>query len=156
MMCEWKGTAGKSFLIKILAIAAVWTFVWMSIMTQDAWDVVCCATAVYILLIIISAFVLIVLIPSVRGHVYSMWDMDPDMVAWRIDQAIKRRIPNNVILYEGSLVIFQLPPLSIVVAPGYKRTKVYVGPLTDDNRPQVEALKAFVDAALGKRRSPPR
>ena len=151
-MCEWKGVAGRSFMVKVLVVLTVFTLAWLSIMTDGAVDVLICAAMVYVLITVVAVFIYSFIVSSVSDHVFSLWDIDADVVCWRIDQAIKRQVPRNVIEYRGGRTIFHISPMSIIVAAGHKRTRVYVGPVTSENGDKVEALKAFVDAALGKRR----
>jgi len=152
-MCEWRGpvkwtlrdirlATGVTILLIVISFFFIGTIM----------DIILSAVILFMLLYIPFLFVINLGLPKVRDHFVSRWDMDKDHVAWRIDTAIKRRGINVNIGYKGATVIFPLPPLNIVVASERSKTMVYVGPSVEGNDRMVEGLKAFVEAALGKRR----
>ena len=149
-MCEWKGPVKRTFLNIIGAIFGFIALFMILVYTDGAIDVLCCGAQWYVLVIIVAYYIYAYRLPEVTDHVYSSWDMDKDMVCWRIHTAIWSKGVKVRIDTWGLWVVFLLPPMSIFVRPGRKRTTVFVGPLTEGNREKVEGLKAFVDAALGK------
>ncbi len=150
-MGEWKGPVKDTFGYIMLAILGFITIFIIIIYTDGAWDVLCYGAGWYLLVIIVAYFIYHYRLNEVTDHVYSSWEMDFSHVCWRIDTAIQRRGVRVNIDHWGRWVVFPLPPLSIFVRPANERTTVFVGPLTDDNQEKVEGIKAFVDAALGKR-----
>lgn len=151
-MCEWEGPVRKTF--RNIYLAVLFTIVLMaisSLVVGTFLDHIISAIELFMFVYVPYLFVITLRLPKVRNHFFSRWDMDKDWVARRIDTAMRRKGVNVVIGYKGDTVIFPLPPMSIVVAPERKKTTVYVGPVTDANPHRVEALKAFVDEALGKR-----
>jgi hypothetical protein len=148
-MTEWKGPIQKDVGRNILFTLPVFIVLFFVLfwVVQDTGALLCLSVIVPVLLIIFAIFHTHYR-GNVGGYVHSRWDMDKDHVAGRIDRAIRAKGINVVIGYEGDTVIFPLPPLNIVVANGSSRTKVYVGPLTSDNREKVTALTAFVSTAL--------
>ena len=154
-MCEWEGPAIKTFwnnfrTVWVSLIVLLFIFFWIG----GDFDILLGGAVLYLFFFILTlamiSFSPLISLNMVSDHVFSRWDMDKDFVASRIDRALRYKDINVVIGYEEPIVIFPLPPLSVVVAPGRKRTKVYVGPVTGDNREKVEALKSFVERALGK------
>ena len=150
-MGEWKGPVKDTFVTIVLAILGFITIFIIIIYTDGAWDALICGGFWYVLVIIVASFFYYYRLNEVTDHVYSSWDMAFDQVCWRIDTAIQRRGVRVIIDHWGRWVVFPLPPLSIFVRPANERTTVFVGPLTADNQEKVDALKAFIDAALGKR-----
>jgi hypothetical protein len=151
VMGEWKGPVKDTFVTILLAILVFITFFTVIIYTGFAWEALICGGFWYVLVIIVASFFYYYRLNEVTDHVYSRWDLDFDHVCWRIDTEIQRRGVRVNIDRWGHWVVFPLPPLSIFVKPGNERATVFVGPLTADNQEKVDALKAFVDAALGKR-----
>jgi len=81
-------------------------------------------------------------------HLMSRWRMDVDQVQGRLEAAMWVRGVRVAVERDGDRVTYPLPPLSIVIAPGRWRTRVYVGPSTEDNELLVYRLEAFVERAL--------
>ncbi len=155
-MSEWKGPVKYTFrniytAIGVTILLMVILFLFISIGT--ILDYIISTVILFMLLLYIPYLIFITLrLPKVRDHLFSRWDLDKDLVAGRIHQAIQMKGIDVAIGYKGETVIFPLAPLSIVVASELKETTVYVGPLMEGNHDQVEGLKAFVDAALGHAR----
>ena len=149
-MCEWKGPVKRTFRNILMAVCGFIALFMMLVYTDGAIDVLCCGAMWYALVLIVAYFIYNYRLPVVTDHVYSSWDLDLDMICWRIDMAMQRKGVKVVIDHWGRWVVFPLSPMSIFVRPGRKRTTVFVGPLTEENGDKVEALKAFVEAALGK------
>lgn len=152
-MGEWKGPVKYTFRNIYLAIGVTILLMVISLFfIGTVLDYIISAAVLFMLFVYLPYFIFITLrLPRVRDHLFSRWDLDKDLVATRIHQAIQMRGINVAVGYKGEAVIFPLAPLSIVVAPELKRTMVYVGPLMEGNDDQVEGLTGFVDAALGKR-----
>lgn len=135
----------------MLAILGSVAVLVMLVYTDGAIDVICCGAQTYVLVIIVAYYVYRHRLEIVLDHVYSRWDMDKDIVCQRIDLAMRNRGVRVAVEFWGDWVVFPLPPMSIVVRPGRKRTTVFVGPLTPDKKDKAEGLKAFVEAAMGER-----
>ena len=149
---EWEGpvvniyrTLGLLVLLTIVMMAVTVLFIGTII------DYVLSAVILFMLLFIPALFLYNDHRPMFRDYIYSSWDMDRNSIATSIDLAIRRRGIDVVIDQRKGVVTFPLPPLSIAVAQGRKRAHVYVGPVSAGRPSSVEGLKAFVDAALGKR-----
>jgi len=104
------------------------------------------------ILVLTICFVVFYLIKRTLGDLYdhemSHWKMEVDQVLGRLDAAMRARGVQVAAERKGDRVWFPLPPLSIVVAPGWWRTRVFVGPSTEENELLVWRLKAFVERAL--------
>lgn len=83
-------------------------------------------------------------------HEVSRWRMPADEAARRLARAMAARGVRPPVERAGDRVTFDLPPLTIVVAPGQFWTRVMVGPSLDENELRVERLKAFVERTLAK------
>ncbi len=151
-MGEWEGKVWKDYWAKFLAIFVGITVLFIVLGWSGGYDAIGIMLDVYILMFVLGYSIYFYGLRNVHDHDFSRWDMDIEVVCRRIDMAIRRRGTFATAQTKGRNVVFEVPPLSIVVRPGRKRTTVFVGPLGPDTRPKVEALKAFVDAALGKRR----
>jgi len=81
-------------------------------------------------------------------HEMSHWFMKRDEVLRRLDAAMRERGVQVAIQRDGNRATIPLPPLSIVVAPGWVRTKIFVGPSTDKTELLVWRLKAWIEVAL--------
>ncbi len=151
-MSEWKGPVKHTFRNIYLAIGVTVLLMVISLFfIGTVLDYIISAAVLFMLFVYIPYFIFITLrLPRVRDHLFSRWDLDKDLVATRIHQAIQMKGINVAIGYKGETVIFPLSPLSIVVAPERWKTTVYVGPLMEGNDDQVEGLTGFVDAALGR------
>lgn len=133
----------------MLGICGFIAIVIMPLYMDSAYELICCGSTWYIIVIFVAYYVYYYRLEIVHDHVYSRWDTDKDIVCWRIDVAIWRRGVRPKIDYWGNWVVFPIPPMSIIVRPGRKRTTVFVGPVTGTDPSRVEALKAFVERALG-------
>ena len=151
-MGKWKGPVKYSFRNIFLAIGVTILLMVISIFSIGTiLDYVISAAVLLMLFVYIPYLLSINLrLPKVWNHLFSHWDLDKDQVALRIHQACLMKGINVAVGRKGEAVIFPLAPLNIVVAPEFKRTTVYVGPLVDGNEDQVEGLKDFVDAVLGQ------
>jgi hypothetical protein len=152
-MCQWEGPVRKTFRNNLLAVWASLTLLLFILYWIGGDTDILLGGAVVYLFIFIMTLIMIFISPAsyyqmVSDHVFSRWDKD--FVALRMAKALQNKGINVVMKYEGQKVIFPLPPRNIIVAAGLKRTRVFVGPVTGDDREKVERLKAFVDAALGK------
>jgi len=87
-------------------------------------------------------------IGKIHDHELSFWWIGHDAVLRKLAQAMVARGAKPPLEKDGKRVWFLLPPLSIVVEPGWLRTKVYVGPSTDETETTVKRLKGFVEQTL--------
>lgn len=151
-MCEWKGPVKYTFRNIHMAIGvAILLMVVSLFFIGTILDYIISAVVLFMFVYIPYLVFITLRLPKVRDHLFSRWDLDKDLVAGRIHQAIQMKGINVAIDYKGESVIFPLAPLSIVVAPERRKTMVYIGPVTEGNNDKVEGLKGFVEAALGKR-----
>jgi hypothetical protein len=153
-MGEWVGPVRRTFRNVMAGICGAIAVYILLIMTDGAIDVICCGAQTYIVVIIAGYYVYRFRLEIVLDHIYARYDMDKDIVCQRIDLAMRVRGVTPTIDFWGSWVVFPLPPMSIVVRQGWKRTTVFVGPLTPESRDKVKRLEAFVDAAMGERSRP--
>ena len=106
-------------------------------------------------LVILIAFSIVYyyIIKRILGDLYdherAFWRMEMDQVLWKLDVAMRARGVQVAVERKGDRVWFPLPPLSIVVAPGWRRTRIYVGPSTNETDILVARLETFVERALG-------
>ena len=148
-MCEWEGPVKRTLRNIYLAIGLTILLIAISFFfIGTIMDIIISAVILFMFVWIPYLFIINLRLPKVQNHFFSRWDMEKNFVVWRIDEAMKRKGTNVVMGYKGETVIFPLPPLNIVVAPGRSRTMVYVGPLMEGNDRMVDGLKAFVEAAL--------
>lgn len=153
-MGEWVGPVRSTFRNVMMAICGAIAVYILIIYTDGAIDVICCGALTFIIVIVASYYVYRYRLGIVLDHMYSRYDMDKDIVCQRIDLAMRARGVTPTLDFWGNWVVFPLPPMSIVVKQGRKRTTVFVGPLTPENGDKVEWLEAFVDAAMGERSRP--
>lgn len=108
---------------------------------------------VIVIAFVIGMFVLYTAMMKYHGdivnHEVSRWRMPADEAARRLARAMAARGVRPPVERAGDRVTFDLPPLTIVVAPGQVWTRVMVGPSVDENELRVERLKAFVERVLG-------
>ena len=150
-MCEWEGKVWKDYWTRFLGIFGAITVLLIVLAGSGVGDVLGCFVEAYILMFVLGFAIYFHGLRDVHEHDFSRWDMDMEVVCRRIDMAIRARGTFATAQTKGRNVVFSSPPLSIVVRPGRKWTTVFVGPLNPETRERAEALKAFVDAALGKR-----
>ena len=85
---------------------------------------------------------------ELNDHEMSFWKMEKDLVMRRLAHAMVERGARPPLQSRDNRDWFLLPPLSIVVARGWWRTKVYVGPSTEETKVSVRRLEGFVEKAL--------
>ena len=105
-----------------------------------------------VIIVLTVSFMLYYVVRRSLGDLYdhemSYWKMEEDQVVMRIDAAMRARGVQVAVERKGDRVWFPLPPLSVVVAPGWWRTRIYVGPSTDETELLVERLENFVERTL--------
>ena len=148
-MAEWR-YLGDTFLIRILIywVGVVFLVILFYFIVVHTGFILWLIADLIAFTIILVLFYLGLSILNLRAYFYSLWDLDEDVVTRRIVMAIRAKGVNVVMTREDGNDVIPLPPLKIIVASGWSRTKVYVGPTKDETRERVEGLKAFVDGAL--------
>ena len=120
----------------------------LEIIESSPWEVI--SIVVFLIAFFIVYYYIVKrILGDLYDHERSFWKMDVDQVLWRLDVAMRARGVQVAVERKGKRVWFPLPPLSIVVTPGWRWTWIYVGPSTDETDILVARLEAFVDRALG-------
>ncbi len=153
-MAEWVGPVRSTFWTVIAVIGCIIVAIVLLITTEGSFEAPCYGAQVSLIIAIVAFYVYRHRLEIVLDHVYSRWDMDKDIVCHRLNMAMWNRGVRIKVDFWGDWVVFPLPPMSVVVRPGRKRTTVFVGPVTERTKDKAEGLKAFVEAAMGERSRP--
>lgn len=146
-MAKWTPPIGP-YLLNIFGLGLVIWYIGPWILSRRL------TGSIYALVMYVLIFVAIhIFLKGSLGEMYyheqSRWRMGVDEVLGRLYAAMRARGVQVVAERRDKRLWLPLPPLSVVVVPGWWWTKVYAGPWTEENEARLEGLEAFVERAMG-------